>query len=52
MKKIKKPVSAPKATPLIITIAATGLKKGTAKNAALPATVIAHNAAIITISLA
>ena len=48
----RNPVSPPNATPEIITIAATGLNCGSIKNAVRPATPIAHNALIITNSLA
>ena len=48
----RKPASPPKEIPLKITIAATGLKLGTIKNAALPATPIAARTAITMISRA
>ena len=46
------PVSAPNATPLIMTIAVAALKFGSMKNAALPATARAHIVATVTSSLA
>ena len=48
----RKPVSPPKATPAIIVSAITGLKFGSMKNAARPATPIAQRTAIITSSRA
>ena len=48
----RKPVSPPKATPARIVTAITGLKLGSIKNAALPATPMAHKVAIVTSSLA
>ena len=48
----KNPVSPPKHTPAIITSATTGLNCGNIKNAALPATAMAHSTLITTSSLA
>ena len=48
----RKPVSPPRATPAIITRASTGLKLGSMKNAARPATPMAQRTAITTSSLA
>ena len=46
------PVSQPNATPLMITIAITGLKFGIIKNAVLPTAASAHKTATVTRSLA
>ena len=48
----KKPVSPPKAMPAIMVSASTGLNCGSMKNAARPATPIAHSTAMMTSSLA
>ena len=48
----RKPVSPPKATPAMMVSAITGLKLGSIKKAALPATPKAHSAAMVTSSRA